>query len=250
MRDLLGTETRAGDDLPPEEETLGFDNNASGRGVTQIHVERYMLAAEKLIKEAMTERRSTIIKCDPNDIPADLCAMNTIRDFGKLAYRRTLTPEEVDRFTTWFRSLYPVEGFDGAISMILEVMLQTPHFLYRLELGDPADTDADKDGVVMLSGFELASRLSYLLWGSMPDDRLLVAAEIGKLATKEGLVDEAERLMEDPRSRNAVLHFHRQWLELTKLPAAYRDAELFPEYNDALKSRFATETERFVDHVI
>lgn len=247
LRQLLGIDSNPGDALPPEEETYGFDNNASGRGVTQIHVERYMLIAETLIKEALDTRRSTIIKCDPYDISAELCARQTIRDFGRLAYRRRLSTDELERYVTYFNSLYPTEGFDQSIAMILEVMLQSPWFLYRVELGLPDD---DGDGVVALTGNELATRLSYLLWGGPPDDYLLAAAEVGLLETKEGLANEARRMLADEKARDAILHFHRQWLELTKLDAAFKDPALFPEYNEALKTRLRTETERFVDQVI
>lgn len=247
LRTLLGIDTRPGDALPPEEETYGFDNNASGRGVTQIHVERYMLIAETLIQEALTTRRSTIIKCDPYDISDELCARQTIRDFGRLAYRRRLTTDELERYVTYFNSLLPTEGFDQSIAMILEVMLQSPNFLYRVELGEP---DSDGDGVVALTGNELATRLSYLLWGSPPDDRLLAAAEVGLLTTPEGLAAEARRMLADDKAREAILHFHRQWLELTKLDAAFKDPALFPEYTEGLKTRLKTETERFVEKVI
>jgi len=247
LRDLLGISTRPGDDLPPEEETYGFDNNASGRGVTQIHVERYMLAAETLIREAIAEHRSSVIKCDPYEISAELCARYTIRDFGRLAYRRPLTTGELERFISYFNSLYETAGFDDSIATILEVILQSPHFLYRVELGEP---DTDGDGVVALTGFELATRLSYLLWSSPPDDRLLAAAEVGLLSTREGLATEARRMLKDEKAKTALLHFHRQWLELTKLPASFKDPAIFPEYDEAMQQRFLTETERFIEHVI
>lgn len=246
VRDLLGDTSHPGQAFPPEEQTLGFDNNASGRGVAQVHVERYMIAAENLVRTALAERREQIIPCDPNDMPALLCARMTFSRFGKLAYRRPLTSEEEARYEAYFEALLPTEGFDGAIAMLLEVMLQSPHFLYRTELGEP---DTDGDGVSALTGFELATRISYLLWGSMPDDKLLAAAEVGLLATPEGIATEARRLLKDPKARDALLHFHRQWLELPKLETTFKDADIFPDFA-GLKDRFETETERFIDHVV
>jgi len=247
VRDLLGDDSRPADAFPPEETTLGFDNNASGRGVSQIHIERYMLAAESLVKNALTNHRDLVIPCDPNDIPAELCAQRTLERFGKLAFRRSLTEDEKARYASYFNSLYVDVGFDGAISTLLEMMLQSPHFLYRAEFGEP---DTDGDGVVALTGPELATRLSYLIWNSGPDDVLVAAGETGLLATAEGIRNQVLRMLDDPRSREAVLHFHRQWLELNKVKDTYKDAALYPEYDESLKARLQQETERFVDHVV
>lgn len=247
VRDLLGDDSRPADAFPPEETTLGFDNNASGRGVSQIHIERYMLAAEQLVTNAMANHRDLIIPCDPHDIPADLCASRTIERFGKLAFRRSLTAAEKARFQSYFETLYVEDGFDGAIATIFEMMLQSPHFLYRAEVGEP---DTDGDGVVALTGPEIATRLSYLIWNSGPDDILVAAGETGVLSTAEGIRSQVLRMLDDPRSHEAVLHFHRQWLELTKLNDTYKDTELFPEFDEALKARLKEETERFIDHVV
>ncbi len=247
VRDLLGDTTRPADAFPPEETTYGFDNNASGRGVSQIHIERYMLAAEALVKNALADHRDLVIPCDPLEIPHELCASRTIERFGKLAYRRSLTADEQDRYQRYYLSLYPDAGFDGAIATLLEMMLQSPHFLYRMEIGHPDD---DGDGVVALTGPELSTRLSYLIWGSGPDDVLVAAGETGLLDTPQGIRDQVLRMLDDPRAREAVLHFHRQWLELTKIPETYKDEALFPEFDEGLKARLTQETERFVDHVI
>ncbi|MFO0750489.1 MAG: DUF1592 domain-containing protein [Myxococcota bacterium] len=247
VRDLLGDTSHPADAFPPEEQTLGFDNNASGRGVTQVHVEHYMQAAEELVRTALANHRDLVIPCDPADTGEIFCAEKTFQRFGKLAFRRPLTDAEVLRYRTHFEELLPSEGFDGAISMLLEVMLQSPHFLYRTELGGQDD---DGDGVVALTGYELATRLSYLFWGSMPDDQLLAAAEIGLLDDKAGLASEARRLLKDPRAHDAVAHFHDQWLELVKLPDTYKDQALYPEFSDELKVKLLAETRRFIDHVV
>jgi len=247
VRDLLGDDTRPGDSFPPEEQAFGFDNNASGRGVSQIHIERYMLAAETLVANALRDHRALVIPCDPESMPADLCARQALARFGKLAYRRSLTEDEQARYFAYFEAIFSEEGFDSAISALFQMMLQSPHFIYRTELGEPDD---DGDGVVALTGPELATRLSYLIWGSLPDDVLVAAGETGLLDTPEGLRAQVLRMLEDPRARAAVLHFHRQWLELTKMPEIYKDEALFPEFDEGLKTRLVQETERFVDHVI
>lgn len=248
VADLLGITTDPGNRFPPEEETLGFDNNASSRNVTQIHVERYQEAAENMVSEMLATNRAQVLKCDADSVGALLCAEWTIRDFGKLCFRRPLTAVEQARYWDFFGALYAEDNdFDRAIGMVLEVMLQSPQFLYRLEVGHE---DADGDGVAALTSFEIASRLSYLLWNSMPDDYLLAAAEVGSLDTPEGIAVEARRLLENPRARRASLHFHRQWLQVDDLALVHKDADVFPEYDAALRDRMTAETERFVTHAI
>jgi hypothetical protein len=247
VRDLLGDETRPADRFPPEEETLGFDNNASGRGISQIHVEMYMQAAEQLVRDAMLNRRDRIVQCDTAVTDEQICAMQTIDRFGRMAYRRPLTQREKDRYLEYFDTLRATETFDESVTIILEVILQSPHFLYRTEFGR---TDDDGDGVVMLTPFELATRISYLLWGAPPDDMLLAAAEIGLLDTAEGIASEARRMLEDPRARQASLHFHKQWLYLKRLATTFKDPELLPEYTPELRDMLEAETKYFVDHVI
>jgi hypothetical protein len=247
VRDLLGDDSRPADRFPPEEETLGFDNNASGRGVSQVHIEQYMDAAEHLVRDAMRRRRDQIIPCDINVVDETICAEQTISRFGRRAYRRPLSEREVERYMSYYQELRPDEGFDGAIVIVLEVILQSPHFLYRTEFGRP---DEDGDGVVMLTPYELASRLSFFLWGSVPDDRLLAAAEVGLLDTPEGIAAEARRMLESPKAREAAQHFHLQWLHLKKLPNVFKDPGVFPEFTEELRDLLGKETKAFVDHVI
>ena len=247
VRDLLGDDSRPADRFPPEEETLGFDNNASGRGVSQVHIEQYMDAAEQIVRDAMRTRRDQIIPCDINVIDETICAEQTISGFARRAYRRPLTERERERYMSYYEALRLDEGFDGAVVIVLEVILQSPHFLYRTEFGRP---DEDGDGVVMLTPFELASRLSFFLWGSVPDDRLLAAAEVGLLDTPEGLAAEARRMLESPKAREAAQHFHLQWLHLKKLPNVNKDPAIFPEFTHELRELLGTETKAFVDHVV
>lgn len=247
VRDLLGDGSRPADRFPPEEETLGFDNNANGRGVTQVHIEMFMDTAERLVAEALRDRRDDIIRCDIALVDETICATQTINRFGRMAYRRPLSERESTRLLTYFQELRAEETFDDAIAIVLEVILQSPHFLYRTEFGREDD---DGDGVVMLTGFELATRLSYLLWGSPPDDELLAAAEIGELDTAAGIAGQARRMLDDPRARKASEHFHNQWLFLKRLPNVFKDPELLPEYTPELRDLLAAETKSFVEYVI
>ena len=117
-------------------------------------------------------------------------------------------------------------GFPTAIRLLVKGVLQSPDFLYRVEFGMPSPTDG---GAAPLGAYEMASRLSYLLWNSMPDEELLSLAEAGELSTPEQLATQARRMLEDDRARAAVTNFHRQWLELAKVDALEKDATLYPD---------------------
>ncbi|WP_245677788.1 DUF1592 domain-containing protein [Chondromyces crocatus] len=247
VHDLLGDETQPARSFAPEEEVLGFNNQAAALGVTQSLAEQYMKAAEKLAAQAAQHLTRLMPGCDPTRPEADACVERWIRDFGRRAFRRPLDADEVKRFATlfdWGRDDY---GGVIGVELIIQAMLQSPHFLYRVELGMP---DPVAQGVVQLSHYEIASRLSYLLWSSMPDDALLDDAEAGRLGTPEEIRVAAERMLHDPRAREAVLEFHRQWLELKHVDLMTKDQKTYPAYDSALRPLWMAETEAFVEHVV
>ncbi|MEM9189425.1 MAG: DUF1592 domain-containing protein [Myxococcota bacterium] len=135
-----------------------------------------------------------------------------VRNFGRQAFRRPLLAEEESAFSALFaegETHYPnLDPFEAGIRVVIEAMLQMPDFLYRIEQDE---TDAG-DGLLQPSGYEMASRLSYALWDSMPDAELFAAAEAGRLETEDGIRAEATRMLADPKARGMVSAFHRQWL--------------------------------------
>jgi hypothetical protein len=132
----------------------------------------------------------------------------------------------------------------GALRVVLQAMLQAPQFLYRWELGPSAPTS---DGELLkLNGFEVASRLSYTLWRSMPDDGLLDAAQAGKLATAVGIAEAARRMVGDPKARETVMDFHAQWLSLERLETLPKDPKVYPDWSAGLAAAMQDETSRFV----
>ena len=164
-----------------EEEALGFDDQATALGVTQLLAEQYMEAAEALAHAAMTTP-AKLLPCDPAALGEEACAGQLITGLGKRAFRRPLKDEEVDRLRALFAWGKERYGFTTGIELVIQAMLQSPHFLYRVEMGMP---DPAAPGVVALGPYELASRLSYLLWGSMPDEALFAAADAGSSVAKE-----------------------------------------------------------------
>jgi len=206
------------------------------------------------------------------------CAVSFIRDFGRRAWRRPLEPAEITALGGVFTAGQADGGFAAGqtnvglaagqtdagfaegIGRVVEVLLESPQFFYRIELGvaaGPAVTPgltpvvaSDLAGAVPLSPYETATRLSYLIWGSTPDESLLTAAEQGRLALPEDLSREAQRLLADPRAHEVTAAFHAGWLGLSRLDQLDKDRVVYPTFDLALRDDFRTETSRFIDEVI
>jgi hypothetical protein len=137
------------------------------------------------------------------------------------------------------------------VRLVVQALLQSSHFLYRVEFGgaDPSEGD-----VVELTHYELASRLSYLLWNSMPDAILFKAADAEQLHDPAEIEAQARRMLDTPRAREAVKNFHRQWLHLDEIEpvilAGGKDSDIYPDYYDGLPSLWRSETEAFIDHAV
>lgn len=240
----LGCEDDAGtpaEDLPAETRPDGylFDNNAEVAVVTATHVELYLRAAEDLAERALVDPVA-FAGCDPDAVGPAACADDWVRRFGRRAFRRALTEEEVGRYTT--AVLAQAEFVDG-LSVALQTFLSSPYFLYRFELG----TDQG-GGVYRLSAAELASALSFTYWGSPPDEALLAAAESGALDTPAGLEAEVRRLVADPRAQVMLGTFVVQWLGVEKVLTADKSTAVIADY-DALREDLQDELRAFVAHV-
>jgi hypothetical protein len=175
------------------------------------------------------------------------CINKFIDQFGLRAFRRPLNPDETGRFVALYGKLRAAEvgaTFNEAVNDVLLAMLQSPEFLYRWEInGDPI-----KDGNLIKFGpYELASRLSYLLWKSMPDDQLFQAAKSGALGKPEQVTAQAERLMKDPRAKDALRDFHMQWLGLYGVDEIEK-GDIYKTYSpDVIGKAMIEETGAFID---
>ena len=256
---LLGDTSQPANAFPPDEEAAGFDNQAAALVVSPLLAENYMSAAEALAAtHAPTLMQAYMPGClqgeDPNVCAGE--AVGFISVFGARAYRRPLTDEEeaVYQFlftegTTLGESNYaPQVG----VEMALSAMLQSPHFLYRVEFG-MADPDLEDD-VVALTSYEIASRLSFLLWNTMPDATLFDAAAADELRTPEQIEAQARRLIATPRAREAVKNFHRQWLDLDDIQpyisANGKSVDIYPEFYNEILPLMRKESEAFFDYAI
>jgi Protein of unknown function (DUF1592)/Protein of unknown function (DUF1588)/Protein of unknown function (DUF1587)/Protein of unknown function (DUF1595)/Protein of unknown function (DUF1585) len=246
IRDLLGDDARRGTGFPTETSATGFDNEAAGLQVSAMLAEEYMRAAEEIATAAVADLPS-LLPCDPAAIGEDACAAALVDTLGPRAYRRPLTDAQRTRLLDLYAAAKAEHGFSEAIGLVVQALLQSPWFLYRVELGMPDPEGAD---VVPLDDWELASRLSYLLWGSMPDDALFDAAAAGALSAPDELRAQAERMLEDPRAREAVASWGRQWLRLDDVDHLDRDPGLYPELDDELRISMKAETSAFIEHVV
>jgi hypothetical protein len=243
VRDLLGLAERPEPPLPADDAVADrfFSNTVSA--LKSVDLDRYADAADALAKQAVGNL-AALLPCDPKGGEA-ACARQFIQRFGRRAYRRPLSDAEVTRL----EKLHAAGGdFAGGVELVIQALLQSPKFLY---LHEPVPAGAAGQ-VVPVDRWALASRLSYYLLGTMPDEPLFQAAESGKLATAEGVAAEAARLMKDPRFAATLGSFHSQWLSLHELGGADKDPKLFPEavWNPAIKAALAQESRRFVEYVL
>jgi hypothetical protein len=190
--------------------------------------------------------RKKIFLCDPASGP--VCVDRILTNLAHHAWRRPVTKTEVASLTK-FVALAKASGqnTEQGIQLALQAMLVSPHFLFRIE-HDPNPNDPTR--VHPLTDVELASRLSYFLWSSMPDDELLTLAEAGKLHSPDVLDAQVKRMLADPRSAAIADNFAGQWLELRNLDTVKPDPQKFPDWSPELRDAMRTETRLFFDHML
>jgi hypothetical protein len=246
VRDLLGTALRPGDGFQSFE-AAGFDTLAAAGVMNSRKVADYFAAAGTLAAEAFADptRRASILSCQPASAGDTACAKSIIESFGLKAFRRPLEPTEVaDLVLRYQEALGQQRDHAGALEHVVRILLASPQFIYRVEF------DADPTTVHALTGFELASRLSYLLWSSMPDAALLDAAGKGALSNVAGLEAEVDRLLSDPRSRELVDNFAEQWLGGRRLASHVVDQGVFPAWSAALGQAMQQEMAAYFDEFL
>ena len=191
-----------------------------------------------------------IIFINPEEVNREERRQATEQILRKLvtrAFRRPPTEDELRRYRDLaFAARRQGETFESSVQLILQALLVSPHFLYKMELDPPEKEGEPRD----LNDFEVASRLSYFLWSSMPDDELLELAAEGKLKQDGNLEKQVRRMLASPKSRALAENFAGQWLELRSLDIRTPDGELFPQWNDELRRAMRSETELFFDAIV
>ena len=194
-----------------------------------------------------TPSRRRIFTCRPDPAApaseAEACAREILGALARRAYRRPVDEGDVATLLEFYEWGRAEGGFEKGIQFALERLLADPDFLYRVER-DPVD--APRGAAYPISDVELASRLSFFLWSSIPDDELLAAAENGTLSDPPALEAQVRRMLADPRSQAMVDNFAGQWLYLRNMGGVYPDPNVFPEFDENLREAFTRETELFI----
>ncbi len=174
-------------------------------------------------------------------------ARRVLNNFASKAYRRPAAPEEVERLMQVYDlAIKYKEPFERGVQLGVQAVLVSPNFLFRAELDPKANPKASRN----LNGYELATRLSYFLWSSMPDDRLISLAADGSLAKTAVLNQEVKRMLKDPKAKALADNFAEQWLTLRRLANANPDPKQFPQFTKELKEAMAQETKLFFNDVV
>ena len=195
-----------------------------------------------------TASRRRIFVCHPRRLDEeDACATRIITTLARRAYRRPITNEEIPSLLTPYRSARDTGGFEDGIRRALQRILVSPGFLFRVEV-DPAK--ASSGSAYRVSDLELASRLSFFLWSSIPDDELLGLAERDKLRERVVLERQVARMVADPRATTLVSNFVAQWLYLRNVEAVLPDPAAFPDFDENLRAALARETDLFFESML
>jgi hypothetical protein len=233
IRDLLNIHINAGHNLPADGAGgEGFDNAAETLSISPIHAEKYMEAAEQALGYAFKDppaRQRFLIAEPGGDMSAEEAGTRVMERFLPRAFRRPITTAEQSKYMKLFRMASGQSGsFDEAMAMTLQAALVSPNFLFRITEPNPDPEPR------LLDDYAIASRLSYFLWGSMPDDTLFDLASKGRLREPDVLAAEAQRMLKDPKTLEFTERFVEQWLGTRELGRDIKpDAKLFPGYYDA-----------------
>jgi hypothetical protein len=248
IRDLLGIGGHPSVAFAEDEEQAGYAANTT-LPVQELQLVQYEQAAESLAAQAVGTpgTYASLVPCAPVQASGEAsCVDQFLRGFGKRAFRRPLADDEVAAYASLFESARAGADFASGVRTVLAAMLQSPNFLYRLEWGIPGATP-ESDGAIPLSQYEIATRMSYFLWDTTPDDSLLAAADAGQLGTVDAVSSTARRMTLDPRARDGLASFHVQWLQLQGLPTLEKTD---PTFTADLRSAMSDEVVAFVDGVL
>ena len=242
VRDLLGDYSKPAERFPPEDYVDGFKNQLTAQGMSPLLVESYSTAAERLALNAFRIGDiNGLVPCKPTSFSDQKCRDAFVRKFGLRAFRRPLSEDEVKRYSAVFAEQARVSRrfLDGA-RVVVEAMLQSPNFLFHVEAGpDGRYTD-----------YDVASRLSYLLWNTMPDEALFEAAAKGELSTAAGRERAARRLLENtPKGREALDQFFEEWLRFDRVVNAVK-SNRFQPFTPELALAMAEETRTLLHHLV
>jgi hypothetical protein len=248
IRDLLGVDFKPAKDFPADDVGYGFDNIGDVLSLPPLLMEKYLDAAEQVVEKAFQNpetRRRLLPPRQPGERPAPRKVLETL---ATRAYRRPAGEDEVKRLFTFVQDAQREgEGLEAGLKRAVTALLVSPHFLFRVELDRGGRGVKDPQP---LSEWELASRLSYFLWSSMPDEELFQHARAKTLGNPDVLAAQVRRMLKDPKARALADNFATQWLQIRGLDAFNPDPKSFPAFTPTLRRDMRQETEQFFLHVV
>jgi hypothetical protein len=234
VRDLLGDLTAPAGQFPPEDYVNGFKNQYQTQSISPLLMDAYSAAAERLARNAFRNGDTRhLIPCKPSAA----CRAEFVRTVGRKAFRRPLTPEEQKRYETL---LAREKQFLAGAQLVVEAMLQSPNFLFRLE-----ETTNPK-----WKTYVTASRLSYALWDSMPDEALFRSAERGELATPQAVETAARRMLDDPKAKESFDEFVSQWMRFDRVLTMTKDRRRFSQFTRETAVAMTVEARTFITDLV
>jgi hypothetical protein len=239
VRDLLADHSRPADRFPPEDFVNGFKNQLRTQGMPPLLADAYSAAAETLALNAFRAGDvNGLVPCKPSGARDVKCRDQFVRAFGRRAFRRPLDDREFQRYAALFASQAAKTGrfLDGA-RVVVEAMLQSPKFLFHVENAGGRD-------------YAVASRLSYMLWDTMPDERLFEAAANGELRGADGIERVGRAMLGDSRARQAVDEFFAEWLRFDRALGSAKDRRRYPEFTPELAAMMVQETRLLLGHLV
>ncbi len=245
VRDLLGDANHVAlNGLPPDYGDGGFDNNADALTIDPLLPQTYLQVAEALAEQAVAPNspgRARIYVCTTTD---DACAGQIASSFAARAWRRPVTSAEVANLLKIYTDTRASSfSFDQGIQILVEGALMSPNFLFRPEIDPTPDSPSQHP----VNPYELASRLSYFLWSTMPDATLTSVAASGELSTHAGVAKQAARMWADPKAAAFVARFPGQWLGVQNItPDTTPDPTVFPQFSAAVQSAMQAETANYM----
>jgi len=247
VRDLIGATGTPADGLALDEKIGPFNSNAIAP-VDATLVQQHQEVAAALA----TAAKARMAQISPCDLASDTgtsttCATRFVTELGKRAYRRPLDASEISAYVALYTLGKNGDGVANGFRLVVEAMLQSPFFLYHHDVGA---TGTPQGGTVAITPHELASRLSYFIWNTMPDDTLFARAADGTLATDSVLTAEVQRMLASDKAAGTIALFHRQWLDVSELLDQAKDPAVYPRYNAALGDAMMQELAMFSDYVV
>lgn len=206
----------------------GFRNDAASMVVGPTLADQYLVTAEALVERASIRE---LLPCNPDTIGEEPCAAQFVLDFGRRALRHPLTRPDLGRYLRIFQITRETATFDEAVGWVVITMLQSPHFLYRSELGVHTG-----GGRFALTDWEMATALSYTLWGTTPSDALLDAAAHGALTRDEDVARTIDEMLQDPRAKGVIVDFVTSWLGLEQIHGVTREGLFYEDRPELLEA--------------